>query len=106
MSIDEAQLREHEAPHPSLVSRPRLWPRISAAGEVVALVAVLLWRRDPGGATATRGRPAARTIPVVTAGAPAADMPRYLNGLGSVTALNTVTVRSRVDGQLLSVNYR
>lgn len=30
-------------------------------------------------------------------------VPRYLTGLGTVTAANTVTVRSRVDGQLLSL---
>ncbi len=33
------------------------------------------------------------------------DMPVYLTGLGSVTAYNTVSVKSRVDGQLLQVNF-
>ncbi|VFS78459.1 Acriflavine resistance protein A precursor [Raoultella terrigena] len=33
-------------------------------------------------------------------------MPRYLSGLGTVTAANTVTVRSRVDGQLLAIHFQ
>lgn len=33
-------------------------------------------------------------------------VPRYLTGLGTVTAANTVTVRSRVDGQLLSLHFQ
>lgn len=35
-----------------------------------------------------------------------ADVPVYLNGLGTVTGLHTVTVRSRVDGELLHVYYK
>jgi multidrug efflux system membrane fusion protein len=88
------------------VSRRRLWSRLAIVGAIAALAAVLFWRKDAGGATATRGRSATRTVPVVTVVAQSGDMPVYLNGLGSVTALNTVTVRSRVDGQLQSVNYR
>ena len=33
------------------------------------------------------------------------DVPVYLDGVGSVRALNTVTVRAQVDGKLISVNF-
>ena len=49
--------------------------------------------------------PPARVIPVVTATARQGDMDLYLNGLGSVTPMYTVTLRSRVDGELLTVNF-
>jgi multidrug efflux system membrane fusion protein len=42
-------------------------------------------------------------IPVVTAIAKRGSQPIYLTGLGSVTAYNTVLLRSRVDGELLRV---
>ena len=45
----------------------------------------------------------ARPVPVVTAAARTGDIPVYLRGLGTVTAFNTATLKSRVDGQLLSV---
>jgi multidrug efflux system membrane fusion protein len=34
------------------------------------------------------------------------DFPLYLDGLGTVQAFNTVTVRSRVDGQLIKLAFR
>ncbi len=59
--------------------------------------------------TATADRTAAaanRPIPVTVSAVQSRTMPIYLAALGTVTAYNTVTVKSRVDGQLLSVNVR
>src|SRR5690349_18277879 len=43
---------------------------------------------------------------VVTVPARRVDMPVYLRGLGTAAASNTVTVRSRVDGQLIRVAFK
>src|SRR2546428_6176215 len=43
-------------------------------------------------------------LSVVVARAHKGDLPIYLNGLGSVVGSNTVTVRTRVDGELLRLD--
>src|SRR6266404_449802 len=45
-------------------------------------------------------------VPVVVATAQRGDLPVYFNGLGTVTAYNTVTVHSRVDGQITKINFQ
>ena len=44
-------------------------------------------------------------VPVIAALTRRADVPVYLEGVGTIKALNTVTVLPQVDGRLLSVNY-
>jgi len=51
-------------------------------------------------------RGGARPAPVVTTKVEARDVPMFLDGLGTVTAFKTVTVRSLVDGRLDSVAFR
>lgn len=45
-------------------------------------------------------------IPVLAATPRIEDVPVYLDGVGTVRALNNVTVRAQVDGKLLSVNFK
>lgn len=46
-----------------------------------------------------------RVVPVVTATVQKKDMDVYINGLGTVTAFKTVTIRSRVEGELVNVAF-
>ena len=45
------------------------------------------------------------SVPVLAAMPRIEDVPVYLDGVGTVRALNTVTVRAQVDGKLLKVNF-
>ncbi len=58
------------------------------------------------GAAASRSAMKPHEVPVVAATATRGNMPVYLEGLGTVTAFNTVTVKPRIDGQLISVSFR
>ncbi|WP_407164554.1 efflux RND transporter periplasmic adaptor subunit [Bradyrhizobium sp. ORS 111] len=44
-------------------------------------------------------------VPVLAATPRVQDVPVYIDGVGSVKALNTVTVRSQVDGKLIAVKF-
>ncbi|KLV66629.1 multidrug transporter subunit MdtA [Citrobacter murliniae] len=53
-----------------------------------------------------RGMRSGSLAPVQAATATEQTVPRYLTGLGTITAANTATVRSRVDGQLIALHFQ
>ena len=58
-------------------------------------------KRGAGGGSSASTEP----VPILAAAARTADVPVYLDGVGTAKALNTVTVRSQVDGKLIAVNF-
>ncbi len=56
-------------------------------------------------ADAKTENPDQRPVAVAVAPTTQGDFPVYLNGLGTVTPLRTVTIHSRVDGELIRVAY-
>jgi multidrug efflux system membrane fusion protein len=85
----------------------RRWRRWIVVGVAVLVVGGLLWRLSgrgvPGGGKSAVAE--VRPVPVAVATVVQKDVPIFLEGLGSVTALATVTVRSQVDGRLDKVSF-
>jgi len=96
---------ETVTPAPAQGARPgsrRRWLWVSLCVLlVVGLMAYFLWPKSTKAAP-----PPPPPIPVVAATSHKGDIGVYYSGLGAVTPLATVTVKSRVDGQLMSVRYR
>ncbi len=85
------------------------WWAALLAVAMVATAGYFYYARQGNAQVAAKGSArdaAARSVPVAATAARTGDIGVYLTGLGSVTPLNTVTVKSRVDGQLVKVLFR
>ncbi|HXB63126.1 MAG TPA: efflux RND transporter periplasmic adaptor subunit [Acidobacteriaceae bacterium] len=77
---------------------------------LLAIGGLIAWRiysskQAAAAAAAAAAKAANRPTPVLVADVQQRTMPIYFEALGTVTAYNTVTVKSRVDGQLIKVNF-
>jgi multidrug efflux system membrane fusion protein len=78
---------------------------------ILLIIAFIYWRIHANNvatqqAAAKQAAAAGRPTPVQTSPVQQKTVPVFLQALGTVTAYNTVTLQTRVDGQLLEVNFR
>src|ERR1700689_5458002 len=79
---------------------------------ILALAGLFWWYEHAKSATAAKAASAkaksaaAAGIPVVAAQAQTGNIGVYVTGLGAITPIFTVTVKSRVDGQLMAVHFK
>jgi len=73
---------------------------------LIAAVGTALWFWPAPTNNQAKDRFANEPIPVLVATAARRDVPIYLDGLGTVQAFYTVTIKPMVDGPLVSVDFR
>jgi multidrug efflux system membrane fusion protein len=83
------------------------WIIIAAVCLVLAggIVWLVLYRSDAAKKKQAAGRGMTPVVPVIAGVVAQKNVPIYLDGLGTVQAFNTVSVKARVDGQLKKVAF-
>ena len=103
--LSESEVNAPQGPHRRWIP----WVLVAA----FAVIAVLGWRaatrrqQEEQNLLAQQARAAAlRPVPVGVAQVQKQDFPVHLTGLGSVTAYNTVTLQTRVTGQIMKIVFK
>jgi multidrug efflux system membrane fusion protein len=86
--------------------RRSLWALLCVLVTAGIGAAIWYWPVSPPADKAAQQREANMIIPVVAAPAVKRDMPVWLDGLGTVQAYQTVTVKTMVDGPLVAVEFK
>jgi len=88
----------------------KVWARAGSLATAVCVGALCAFLAACSGAADSKQQKAQaaapRSVSVAVAQVQRQDVPVYLSGLGSVTAFNTANIKSRVDGQIMKVNFR
>jgi multidrug efflux system membrane fusion protein len=73
---------------------------------VVAAALIYVFTGSPAPQNRSRFGAEGGAVPVLVTAATKSDVPVYLDAVGTIKALNTVTVSPQVDGKLLSVGFK
>ena len=87
-------------------SRNRRYLAIAAIVILVAAALFYVFNKSVPKQTRSRFGAEGGPVPVLAAAATTADVPVYLDAVGTIKALNTVTVSPQVDGKLISVGFK
>ena len=82
--------------------------RLVGAAAIVAVIGVAaIWHLNMGaGVPPAAAQIAGQAIPVTAGTVAVEDVPVFLQGIGTVQAYNTVAIKSRVDGQIVKLNFK
>ncbi len=104
-AVEGPRRSDHPAPEqPSGKGHWWIWLLV-----IIALVAGGLWyyqRQSTGESSKAKAAAPPRAVPINTASSRKGDIGVYVEALGTVTPVYTVTVTSRVQGQIMAVHYR